>query len=218
MGDGAADVSPSRRAVRTAPLEQRRRTSAPGRGTDPGRHAWAGAPPGFRRFETTVRIGTGEPAWAAAVATVEGWQVKTRSGFVVSGPPGPVAAGRRYWVRMRLGPVAVAEPVEVAAVVRTADRAGFAYGTLDGHPVAGEEAFLVHRDPAGLVFFTLRSLTRPAPTGLWSVLFPVLLLAQRYYRHRYVRTMLRVGRDGGQRSPVPDESRDHDELPAQPEQ
>ncbi|MBU8820992.1 DUF1990 domain-containing protein, partial [Mycolicibacterium goodii] len=41
------------------------------------------------------------------------------------------------------------------------DRCGFAYGTLHGHPVCGEEAFIVHRDRAGTVFLTLRSLTRP---------------------------------------------------------
>lgn len=190
-------MSAFRKVTRTTSLSERGRTYSADGGTDPAQERWTAGPPAYRRFETTVRIGAGEQCWATAGPAVLAWQVKTRSGFVVSGPPDPVVAGRRCWVRMRVGPVTVAEPVEVVAVVRTSDRAGFAYGTLEGHPVAGEEAFVVHRDDAGAVFFTLRSLTRPAPMGLWSLLFPVLLLVQRRYRRRYLHTMRRLGRDEG---------------------
>lgn len=86
--------------------------------------------------------------------------------------------------------VPLAEPVEVLRTVETSARAGFAYGTLDGHPVSGEEAFVVHRDVAGAVFLTLRSLTGPAPAGGWSRLFPVLRLAQGLYRRRYLRALV----------------------------
>jgi hypothetical protein len=36
------------------------------------------------------------------------------------------------------------------------------------------------------VSLTLRSLTRPAP-GRWRPVFPLLLVAQRLYRRRYLR-------------------------------
>lgn len=60
-----------------------------------------------------------------------------------------------------LGPFRLREPVRVVAVGDEPARRGFAYGTRDGHPVAGEEAFTVHRSPDGEVWFTLRSITRP---------------------------------------------------------
>jgi hypothetical protein len=55
----------------------------------------------------------------------------------------------------------------------------------------------VHRTADGVVHLTLRSLTR-AGTGTWRPLFPLLLVAQRWYRRRYRRAL-----DGRGRGPVP---------------
>jgi uncharacterized protein (UPF0548 family) len=118
------------------------------------------------------------------------WAVKTRSGFVVGGGAAHVLPGHDYELTFRAGPVSVREPVRVVAVVDESNRAGFAYGTRPGHPVSGEEAFIVHRDSTGAVRFTLRSLTLPA-SG-WRVLaFPVFLAAQRALRHRYLIALTR---------------------------
>lgn len=84
--------------------------------------------------------------------------------------------------------VSIHEPVEVVDVVQTADRVGFAYRTLPGHPVSGEEAFIVCRDGEQVVL-TIRSLTRPADKGPWQLAYPVLLLAQKVTRHRYMRAL-----------------------------
>jgi uncharacterized protein (UPF0548 family) len=54
--------------------------------------------------------------------------------------------------------------------------------------VSGEEAFIVHRAADDEVRLTLRSLTR-ASRGGWRWAFPVLLVAQRYYRRRYLRAL-----------------------------
>ena len=119
------------------------------------------------------------------------WAVKTRSGFAVAAADGGavrVRAGAEYWLRTRIGPVTIREPVRVVGVLEGPDRVGFAYGTLRGHPVSGEEAFLVERDPDGSVHLVLRSLTRAAP-GPWRPLFPALLVAQRVYRRRYLRSL-----------------------------
>ena len=80
--------------------------------------------------------------------------------------------------------------MRVVAVVDETDRRGFAYGTRHGHPVSGEEAFIVHRSASNTVHFTLRSLTRPAPNGPWRPAFPILLLAQRVVRRRYLRALI----------------------------
>lgn len=133
-------------------------------------------------------LGRGEYAWTRASAAVLEWGVKTRSGFHVE-PGGRVVVGAKHQLKARVGPIVVTEPVTVVAVVEQAARCGFAYGTLPGHPVSGEEAFVVHRDSDGTVFLTLRSLTRPG-TGWWRLAFPALLVAQRVYRRRYLRALV----------------------------
>ena len=155
--------------------------------TRPAEPDWAPTAPGWRQHEETVPIGSGEQAWADAAAVLD-WAVKTRSGFAVR-PPGRVREGADLELVAAVGPLRVREPVRVVAVVDTDVRRGFAYATRPGHPVTGEEAFVVHRDADGAVWLTLRSLTRPG-TGPWRLLFPVLLVAQRVYRRRYRRALL----------------------------
>ena len=72
------------------------------------------------------------------------------------------------------------------------DEVGFSYRALPGHPVRGEETFVVHRD-GDTVLLTIRSLTRPAPRGFWRAAYPALLVAQRVARARYVRALRRPG-------------------------
>ncbi|ORX18583.1 hypothetical protein AWC31_14055 [Mycolicibacterium wolinskyi] len=156
--------------------------------TVPAADVWAATPEGFDRYDHTVAIGRGEDAWAFASGEVLQWGVKRRSGFRIN-PDVTVSDGVEYQISIGRWPFVVHEPVRVVAVVSRTDRCGFAYGTLRGHPVCGEEAFIVHRDRAGTVFLTLRSLTRPAPSGVWRAVFPALLVAQRFFRRRYVRSL-----------------------------
>jgi len=155
--------------------------------TSPESASWA-PPTRWRAYERSVVLGRGEDAWTYASTAVLEWGVKTRSGFHVE-PGGRVVVGAEHELKARLGPIVVTEPVAVVAVVGDAARCGFAYGTLPGHPVSGEEAFVVHRDHDGTVFLTLRSLTRPG-SGWWRPAFPALLVAQRIYRRRYLRALV----------------------------
>lgn len=156
--------------------------------TRPEEVEWMPPPAGYRRYSRTVCIGHGSACWSAAAPAVLDWQIKIRSGFRVEPVGGDhrVRVGADYRLIARLGPVTVHEPVRVVAVVDEPARCGFAYGTLPGHPVSGEEAFIAHRSPDGRVWLTLRSLTRAAH-GVWRYAFPVLLVAQHYYRGRYLR-------------------------------
>lgn len=152
---------------------------------------WSAGPAGVRRFERSVRIGRGDDLWQAASTALLEWGVKTRSGFeVVAGPQESlhVATGQDRTLVAVLGPFRLREPVRVVAVVDEPHRRGFAYGTRLGHPVSGEEAFVVHRSSNGEVWLTLRSLTRPA-RGAWRLAFPGALVAQRWYRRRYLRSL-----------------------------
>ncbi len=75
-------------------------------------------------------------------------------------------------------------PVRVVYVIDEPDRRGAAFGTLPGHPLSGEELFLVERRPDGSVWFTVRILSRPAD-GWWRAVSPFLRLAQILLVRRY---------------------------------
>lgn len=160
--------------------------------TDPGVVSWRVGDAlwfaRFRRSEVTALVGTGGgDVWGRAARDVLHWVVKTRSGFVVEDAQ-RVTPGTELIVTAKVAGVTVREPVQVVDVIATPTRAGFSYRTRPGHPVAGEEAFIVHRDGAR-VFLTVRSLTAPAAEQPWRALFPVLLVAQRIARRRYLRAL-----------------------------
>ncbi|WP_200826271.1 DUF1990 family protein [Microbacterium timonense] len=150
---------------------------------------WDDRPSGFRAWERTAGLGDGEEVWRWAREELLAWRVKTRSGFTVR-PDAPVAEGDRPTIVAHVFGLAIREPVEVVEVVDTDDRAGFAYRTLPGHPVSGEEAFIVHR-AGGSVELTIRSLTRAATSWRWRAVYPLLLIAQALARYRYM-SALRV--------------------------
>jgi uncharacterized protein (UPF0548 family) len=155
--------------------------------TQPGRADWREHPEGFRRWERSTTLGEGDDVWDWARAEVLRWGVKTRSGFTVSPEATAVRPGDRPVIMAHPFGLSVREPVEVVAVVDRSDRVGFAYQTLAGHPVTGEEAFVVHRDGAS-VLLTIRSLTRPGRRQ-WRALYPAPLLAQAVARRRYLRAL-----------------------------
>ncbi|MFI5731236.1 DUF1990 family protein [Kribbella sp. NPDC051587] len=137
--------------------------------------------------ERAALVGYGSGVWEFAAREVLRWGVKTRSGFSVADDR-PVAVGNRYWIVAHLGPFRIHEPVEVVAVVNEPDRVGFAYSTLVGHPISGEEAFVVERRTDDSVWLTIRSLSRPA-AGRWRAAYPLARLAQPLYRQRYLRAL-----------------------------
>jgi len=145
---------------------------------------WAAGP---RRLESRVHLGRGEECWSARADAVMRWAVKTRSGFLVMGEP-VATLGVDYDLLFRCAGLSVREPVRVVGVVDQATRRGFAYGTRVGHPVSGEEAFIVQRDQNGDVCLTVRSVTSPAP-GWRRIGFPLFVLAQRALRRRYLRSL-----------------------------
>ncbi|MFD1846467.1 DUF1990 domain-containing protein [Arthrobacter flavus] len=137
----------------------------------------------YRRSEVTVSIGSGDIVWRRAAEGVLHWKVKTASGFEVDAVC-PAVPGARVVVTARLFGLTVIEPVEVMYVVQEATRSGFSYRTLPGHPVDGEESFIVYRR-GNEVYLTIRSLTRAASKQPWRALFPILLIAQRIVQRRY---------------------------------
>ncbi len=87
----------------------------------------------------------------------------------------------------RLGPVSA--PCRVVYVIDEPDRRGFAYGTLPGHAVRGEELFLVRYDSAtDQVIAEVAAFSQPATW--WSRLgTPVTSLMQKVIANRYLRAL-----------------------------
>ncbi|WP_404285687.1 DUF1990 family protein [Glutamicibacter arilaitensis] len=167
--------------------------------TTPGNQIWEASGFGYRRWEKTVRIGSGERHWRWASEQVLRWGIKTRSGFSVI-PAAPVAVGQRPIIKVKVPGIKILEPVEVIFVVVAPDRVGFAYRTLAGHPVSGEECFVIEQR-AGGNFLTIRSLTKPSDIQPWRVLFPLLRVVQVFARRRYFKALVKPGisRVGGNR-------------------
>lgn len=155
--------------------------------TSPDLRRWPPSDRKYRRSEVTAILGSGDLVWQRAASDVLRWKVKTASGFDVD-TTGPVSPGDRVVVTARTFGFTVVEPVEVVAVVQEPGRSGFSYRTMPGHPVDGEEAFIIHRR-SDEVHLTIRSLTRAAVRQPWRVLYPFLLVAQRIVRRRYLRAL-----------------------------
>jgi uncharacterized protein (UPF0548 family) len=155
--------------------------------TNPQLECWPPSEPRYRRSDVSTVVGSGDTLWERVATDVLRWRVKTASGFTVEST-GAVSRGDRVDVTARLFGMTIVEPVEVVAVIEEPHRVGFAYRTLPGHPVSGEEAFIVHRHGEE-VRLTVRSLTRAAPQLPWRFLYPLLRIAQRIVRRRYLRAL-----------------------------
>ncbi|WP_345469687.1 DUF1990 family protein [Glutamicibacter ectropisis] len=144
---------------------------------------WAPTTSQFRVWKRRHYLGSGDAFWGEAAESLLRWEIKTRSGFSVT-PADPVQIGTRPRLNARLGPIIIDEPIEVVDTVRSATRVGYAYATRSGHPVRGEEAFILVRSSQH-VFLEIRSLTAPSDHIGWRILYPLLLVAQKITRWRY---------------------------------
>jgi uncharacterized protein (UPF0548 family) len=116
--------------------------------------------------------------------------VKVRTSALRAEPGVALTAG------LGIGPVRLWAPCEVVWAVDDEHRAGFAYGTLPGHPQRGEEAFLVERDDAGRVWFGATAFSRP---DRWFTRIggPVVVAFQHAYARRLGTTLRRLSGGGG---------------------
>lgn len=91
-------------------------------------------------------------------------------------------------LRLGWGKVSIPAPVRVVYLVDEPCRRGFAYGTLPGHPVSGEEAFVVELQPDGVVVCRITAFSRPATT-IARVSHQLGTLTQQWVTNRYLRAL-----------------------------
>jgi len=161
--------------------------------TEPFTYAEVGAtrgdplPAGYRHADLDVLLGHGRECFERAAEGLLTWRMHRAAGFRVTATSDRAAAGVQVTCRLPLLRV----PCRVVYVVDEAGERGFAYGTLPGHPVRGEESFVVRLTGAGEVRFRIRSFSRPAtlPARLAT---PATHLAQRFFTARYTRALHRL--------------------------
>ena len=149
----------------------------------------AAMPEGYRHSERRVRVGKGREAFDLAADAVLSWQVHRGAGLSVLASGERAEPGEVAIVRLTAGPLRLDGPNRVVAVLDEPDRRGFAYGTLDGHPERGEQAFIVTIDEQDVVTFTVRSFTARASL-LALVAGPVNSRIQDRIAERYLMALL----------------------------
>lgn len=155
-------------------------------------------PPGYHHLHEERKIGHGPEVLAAAGEAITTFRMHRASGAQVHADAPRAAPGVAVEVALGIGPLWLRAPCRVVWTAEEENRVGFAYGTRDGHPECGEEAFIAELRADGSVWFTVTAFSRPA--RLYSRLAgPVVPVFQRLYAQRLGRTLRRLAdrpRDG----------------------
>jgi uncharacterized protein (UPF0548 family) len=138
------------------------------------------APPGVAVLHLE-RVVPGDVS--AAAAALARWAAHDGIGARVV-PDGPPTVGATVGIAVPAGPLELLVVDRVVAVVDEPGRAGFAYGTLPGHPERGEELFLATAAGPGTVRLEVVAHSRPA--GMAALAPPVVRALQRAAARRYL--------------------------------
>jgi uncharacterized protein (UPF0548 family) len=139
-------------------------------------------PARYHHVRAEKRIGHGRPRFEQAADAVMRYGMLRGAGLRVDASTEVAEVGAD--VLGRLGPFQA--PCRVVYVIDEENRRGFAYGSLPGHAVIGEEMFAVRFDPSnGAVYSEVAAFSQPATW--WSRLgSPALRVMQQLVTHRYL--------------------------------
>jgi uncharacterized protein (UPF0548 family) len=140
-----------------------------------------------RVAHVTAALGHGQVHFDAAVAALRSWAPQRSLAARVHPTGVHPTLGATVVLAVGVGPLRLLVPNRVVAIVDEPDRWGYAYGSLPGHPVTGEELFVVERRSDGSVHATVVVDARPAPPLRW--LGPVVPALERRAVRRYLRVL-----------------------------
>jgi uncharacterized protein (UPF0548 family) len=187
------------------PSEARIREFLAGRSGLPYSYPEVGAslgepPAGYVVDHNRVRLGQGPHTFDRACAALRGWAM-SRVGWVEIWPPdAPLEEGTTVGILAhRLG-VWSLFACRIARVIEEhgpVEARGFAYGTLPGHVLSGEERFLVRWDRhEGSVWYDLLAFSKPAGPA-WRLGYPLIRRVQKRFAPDSLRAMARAVEGGG---------------------
>ncbi|MFJ3338528.1 DUF1990 family protein [Streptomyces sp. NPDC086766] len=116
-------------------------------------------PPGFHHLHVRTRIGEGEEVFRRAREALLSWELHRAIGVGIQTGAERAEPGAEVTVTVA---GVIKAPCRVVWTMAESRRAGWAYGTLPGHPECGEEAFVVDRTGDGTVWLTVSAFSRPA--------------------------------------------------------
>lgn len=142
-------------------------------------------PAGYHHVRLTRVIGHGREVFDRASDDLFAGLVQRRAGARIRLSDVPLREGTRVRMLVSVGPLSFRIPCLVVWAERSATSAGYAYGTLPGHPERGEERFALHLAPSGEVTFTITAFSAP---GRWFTLLggPLARLVQSRMTRRYL--------------------------------
>ena len=145
-------------------------------------------PANYRSFRIRTLVGRGPDAMQAATDAIMEWRMHRAIPVGIDASAPRAAPGVDVIVTVAQ---LIRAPCRIVWTEETEHRAGWAYGTLAGHPESGEESFVVHRDGADDVWLTVTAFSRPAAwyTRAAGLLVPYL---QRLYARRCGRVLSRL--------------------------
>ncbi|MFG2994895.1 DUF1990 family protein [Streptomyces sp. NPDC048340] len=148
-------------------------------------------PAAYHHLHHRTRIGYGRAVFEAAGAAVCGFAMHRTTGAIVRAGARTARPGTRVDIGLGFGPMRITVPCRVLWTPQEPDLAGFAYGTLTGHPEAGEESFLVRLDGDGAVWFEVTAFSRP---GVWYTRLagPVVPVLQKAYARMLGRALRKL--------------------------
>jgi uncharacterized protein (UPF0548 family) len=121
-------------------------------------------PERFRTEHFSEIIGNGQPHFDRARAGIEQWAAHRGSGIEVFPPDAEVEVGQTVTLLIRQLGLWVVASCRVESVVEEAERFGFSYVTMPGHPECGVETFVIRYAPLGRdsrVHFDIEATSRP---------------------------------------------------------
>jgi uncharacterized protein (UPF0548 family) len=158
-------IRPGERAVRAFLERQRaRRFSYPEVGAT-GDGTTRPEVPGYTHDYDRVRLGEGEAVWERARAGLRAWRMFEVEGVALCWPDAAIEVGTAVAVLARLAPLWTLDVCRIVHRVElhgAVERFGFAYGTVEGHVMDGEEVFAVEwRRDDDSVWWERRAFSRP---------------------------------------------------------
>lgn len=145
-------------------------------------------PAGYHHLQRSAVVGRGRDDFARAAAAVRSWQVQERAGMRPLPTTPTTELGATVVQVVGIAGRGAVVPCRVVRSIDEPTRAGFAYGTLPGHPETGEEAFVVTLAGDGAVVFGITAFSRQS-WPLARAAAPVARLAQTVMVRRYLRTL-----------------------------
>jgi uncharacterized protein (UPF0548 family) len=143
-------------------------------------------PAGAHSANRSIILGSGKEVFERGKEAIRTWQSHRAAGATLVPDNPRLEVGTNLVAVVRQGPLFVVVPCRIVYVTADANRFGFGYGTLAGHPESGEESFHVEIDHNDRVTFSVRFFSRLVDP-LARVGAPLAWELQRRVTQRYLR-------------------------------